>query len=276
MPSIPLKQENTLAIDAPVSILGSMRGRFFRLEVILCLLILIPGTAMSQAVHYVFQEYKPANYLDETGQPAGFFVDIIREAVENRLGLDLRISVFPWVRCQALVRQGEADLMTTIPTPGRLEYADLVNVPIWIKQYRLYTYRDHPRIPEMHGIRSLEEIRKARFTVISYIGNNWAKTNLEDIGVPVLNATSVEGMYRMLIARRGDIIVDDPILVRDNLNSAGLENRIVLTEGLVESSAFYPMISKQSDLSARTDEFAAAVQAMWDDGSIASIMERYQ
>jgi ABC-type amino acid transport substrate-binding protein len=83
-------------------------------------------------------------------------------------------------------------------------------------------------------------------------------------------------MYRMLIARRGDIIVDDPILVRDNLNSAGLENRIVLTEGLVESSAFYPMISKQSDLSARTDEFAAAVQAMWDDGSIASIMERYQ
>ncbi|WP_321992547.1 transporter substrate-binding domain-containing protein [Marispirochaeta aestuarii] len=253
-----------------------MRGRLFRLAIILCLLILCPGMAISQAVHYVFQEYRPANFLDETGQPAGFFVDIIREAVENRLGLDLRISVFPWVRCQALVRQGEADLMTTIPTPGRLEYADLVNVPIWIKQYRLYTYRDHPRVPEMHGIRSLEEIRKARFTVISYIGNNWAKTNLEDIGVPVLDATSVEGMYRMLIARRGDIIVDDPILVRDSLNAAGLENRIVLTEGLVESSTFYPMISKQSDLSARTEEFADALQAMWEDGSIESIMDRYQ
>ena len=276
MPPIPLIQGNILDIDSHVSILGSMRGRLFRLAIILCLLILCPGMAISQAVHYVFQEYRPANFLDETGQPAGFFVDIIREAVENRLGLDLRISVFPWVRCQALVRQGEADLMTTIPTPGRLEYADLVNVPIWIKQYRLYTYRNHPRVPEMHGIRSLEEIRKARFTVISYIGNNWAKTNLEDIGVPVLDATSVEGMYRMLIARRGDIIVDDPILVRDSLNAAGLENRIVLTEGLVESSAFYPMISKQSDLSARTEEFADALQAMWEDGSIESIMDRYQ
>jgi polar amino acid transport system substrate-binding protein len=253
-----------------------MRGRFFRLAAILCLLILIPGTAISQEVHYVFQEYRPANYLDKTGQPAGFFVDIIREAVENRLGLELRISVFPWVRCQALVRQGEADLMTTIPTPARLEYAELVRVPIWIKQYRIYTYLDHPRIHEMHDIRSIAEILQARFTVISYIGNSWSRTSLKDIGIPVLEATSVEGMYRMLYARRGDILVDDPLLVTDSLRAAGLERWIIITNGLVEESSFYPLISKRSYLAARAEEFAAALQAMWDDGTISAIMERYE
>jgi polar amino acid transport system substrate-binding protein len=158
-----------------------MRGQLLRIVLILILLTLLPDLALSQEVHYVFQEYWPANYLDNQGQPAGFFVDIIREAVENRLGLSLRISVLPWMRCQALVKQGEADLMTTIPTPARLEYARLVNAPIWIKQYRIYTYLDHPRIHEMHDIRSIAEILQARFTVISYIGNSWANTRLEDM-----------------------------------------------------------------------------------------------
>lgn len=252
-----------------------MLGKLFRIVLILYLLTQALSWALSQEVHYVFQEYQPANYLDEQGQPTGFFVDIIREAVENRLGLSLRISVLPWMRCQTLIEQGEADLMTTIPTPARMEYARLVSVPIWIKQYRIYTYLDHPRINEMHDIRSITEILQKGFTVISYIGNSWSKTSLNDIGIPVQNATSVEGMYRMLFARRGDILVDDPVLVSNSLRAVGLESQIIITDGLVEKSAFYPLISKRSYLAARADDFAAALQSMRNDGTIAAIMERY-
>lgn len=243
---------------------------------ILCFLILAPDLALSQVVHYVFQEYPPANYLDNDDQPVGFFVDIIREAVENRLGYNLRISVFPWMRCQVLVRQGKADLMTTIPTPARLEYTRLIPVPIWVKQYRIYTYRGHPRREEMNEIRNIAEILESRLTVISYIGNSWAKTNLEHIGIQVLDATTVEGMYRMLIARRGDIIIDDPMLVTNSLITAGLENQIVSTGGMVEEEAFYPMVSRQSSLATHTEDFAAVLQDMWDDGTIEAIMETYR
>ena len=241
----------------------------------LTLLIIAPGIAISQEVHYVFQEYTPANYLDKQGRPAGFFVDIMHEAIENRLGLNLQISIFPWRRCQVLVEQGKADLMTTVPTPARLEYAKLVNVPIWIKQYRIYTYQNHPRMHKMQGIRSIAEILQEHFTVISYIGNSWATTNLEGIGIPLLKATSVDGMYRMLVARRGDIFVDDPVLVANSLPATGLENQIVLTQGCIEESAFYPLVSKRSHFAARTEDFAKVLQEMWDDGTIDAIMKPY-
>ena len=239
------------------------------------LILSLSSTCWAEPLRYVFTQYKPANFIDYQGKPSGFFVEIIREALENRLGVELEMKVYPWKRCQAMVVNGKADMITTIPTEGRLDYTVLVNSPIWIKRYMLYTYADHPNLKRMNKIKGVEDLQKENFAVISYIGNNWSKTELEDKGVRVMNAPTVESMYRMLSGKRGDLLVEDPVLVAPTLAALGFAGQIVQTQGIIGESRFYPLIGKKSPFAALAPKFERVLREMWDDGTIARIMAAY-
>ncbi|MBN2403045.1 MAG: transporter substrate-binding domain-containing protein [Spirochaetes bacterium] len=230
----------------------------------------------AQPFRYVFTEYFPANYLDESGKPTGFFVDIVKGALQDYLGIPVSIQVFPWRRCQFMVEQGSADMITTIPTSERLAYTVKVNSPIWIKRYRIYTWTGHPALAKMNTIKNIYDLKKRELSVISYLGNNWSETIFKKAGIPILNANTVDGMYLMLNSRRGDTIIDDPVLVDPKLKSLKLGGRIVPTSGIVEDSYFYPLIGKKSPYVSIADDFAAALTKMRQDGTIKSIMERYR
>ena len=181
--------------------------------ILTCFLLLfgLSFPTWAEPLRYVFTQYKPANFIDDHGKPSGFFIEIIREALENRLGIELEMKVYPWQRCQAMVENGKADMMTTIPTEERLGYTVQVNSPIWIKKYRVFTYTNHPFLSRMNKIRTVEDIIKENFKVISYIGNNWSKIHLQDKGIPLMKAPTVESMYRMLSGKRGDLFIEDPV-----------------------------------------------------------------
>lgn len=229
-----------------------------------------------EPLRFVFTCYEPANYRDESGAPAGFFVDIVREALEVRLGVPVEMAVYPWPRCQYMVKEGLADMMATIPTDERREYAVVVDTPIWIKRYKLYTVPGHPAIGVMDGVRSVEDLRRSGLVVISYLGNDWSRTTLERAGVRIVNASGVEGMYRMLLAGRADAAVEDPILAERTLDSLGLSGRLVETDGIVEESSFHLMLGDRSPRVGLVDELNEALAQMWADGTVAAIMDRYR
>lgn len=241
------------------------------------LFALSPSFAQEQEpLRYVYTDYFPANYHDEEGRPAGFFVEILREALENRLGIPISICSLPWARCQGMVLSGRADILTTVPTKERTAYSLVVEPPIWIKNYRLFTWKGHPDKDRMDAVRDLEDLKERNLTILSYIGNNWAAATLTPAGINVVEANTVEGMYRMLNARRADAIIEDPVLVLPALKELGFAESIVPTEGITGHSDFHILVGAHSPYANQVADISRTLEAMYADGTIDRIMARYR
>ncbi|GAB1484690.1 hypothetical protein MASR2M78_35080 [Treponema sp.] len=186
------------------------------------------------------------------------------------------MDIYPWPRCQAMLKLGQADMMATIPTPDRREYAIVVETPIWIKAYSIFTVPGHPRIADMNAIRSVDDLKRSGLVVLTYSGDEGTKITLEKAGVKVIYASSVEGMYKMLFAGRADLIIEDPVLVKPILEGLGFSNNAYKTTGLIQESAFCLMISKKSSYSSLASTIDRTLKAMWADESIEKIMLRYR
>lgn len=229
----------------------------------------------SDPISFVFTHYEPANYVDDQGKYGGFLYEITAEAFENRLAVPLDITVLPWPRCQQMVRNGTADMMLTIPTEERLEYARATDSPVWIKSRLIYTYNRHIRMEEIDSLRGLDGIRESGFTIVSYIGNQWVTENVEALDIPVVYASSVEGMYRILAAKRADIIIEEPSIALSNLEKLGLTGRIIESEGIASESPFHLLISKKSPFLPLMDDLNRVLEEMGDDGTIKKILDKY-
>ena len=127
----------------------------------------------------------------------------------------------------------------------------------------------------MDSIQSIEKLKASGLSVVSYQGNNWSQASLAEAGIPVQFAASVEGMYRMLAAKRGDLVIDDPVLVCPSLKKLGFEECIVQSTGVVEESAFHPLIGKKSAWSFIQKDFERVLKEMWEDGTIEALTNRY-
>lgn len=248
-------------------------------KVILVLIILISYQSKLFAVEpikWVFTNYPPANYQTETGEFKGFLYDIAIEAFEKRLNIPLQISVFPWTRCQLLVKSGEYDMMLTIPTPERLEYSVTTKKPVWLKKRLIYTYAGHPKMEEFNSINGLKAVKEKGYTILSYLGNGWAERNLERAGIPIIYSNEVEGMYKMLARRRADIIIEEPSIARPSINRLNLNTKIIVTRGVGATSNFNFLIGKKSQHVGILETLNRIVNEMWEDGTIKEIISKYE
>ncbi len=243
-------------------------------KVLILALALYP-LAAEKPVLCVYTEYNPANFADEEGNHTGFFVDIARELFERRLGYRLEFRIYPWARCQTMLERGEADFIMTIPTDERLKYSRSVLTPILMKQYRIVTLRDHPRMKAIESIRSRNDLAASGFSVLSYLGHNWSKERLEAIGIPVINAPTVDGMYNMLLAKRGDILVEDTLLAQTFILVHKLQERLIITGGIVDESTFHILIGEKSQLIKSFSRISDALREMKADGTIDHITSQY-
>lgn len=228
-----------------------------------------------EPIRWVFTDYPPANYQAENGEYTGFLYDITIEAFEKRLGIPVEIAIFPWKRCQILVQNGAYDVLLTIPTPERLTFTHATEEPVWVKKRIVYTYAGHPELDEMQRIRGLEDIKEKGYVVISYLGNGWMETAVEKSGISVKYATGVDGMYKMLAAKRGDIIIEESRLAHPSIKDLGLESTILATEGIGAESNFHLLIGKKSQYATILEPLNTVIREMWLDGTIAGIMAEY-
>jgi polar amino acid transport system substrate-binding protein len=228
------------------------------------------------AVKWVFTDYPPANFLTEEGAFSGFFYDIVMEVFQQRLGIPVDIAVYPWKRCQQMVKNGEADIMVTIPTPERKKYSVTHSRPIWIKRRILYTFKEHPRIHEIQLLNGLPSIKEGGYRVISYLGNGWTKKEVQGIGIPVFFATTVDSMYRMLAAKRGDLIIEEKVLAAPHIADLGLSEKIVETNGIGSESGFYILIGKKSTYASLISTLDREIEDMRKRGRLEDILRSYR
>ena len=227
------------------------------------------------AVKWVFTNYPPANFQTQNGQFNGFLYDIVMEVFTKGLNIQVDIAVYPWKRCQSMVKDGAADIMVTIPTPERLEYAVTHNRPVWIKRRILYTYQGHPKIHEIQRINGLNAIKSGGYRVISYLGNGWVEKEVQGVGIPVAYATNVDGMYRMLAAKRGDLIIEEKSLAAPRITEQGLSERILETNGVGSESGFHILISKKSPYAVLASRIDREVESMRSRNRFDQIFSTY-
>lgn len=245
----------------------------------ICIIICFVGLALpasgQDVAKWVFTDYPPANFQTAEGEFKGFLHDIVAELFNREMGVRIDIAVYPWKRCQAMVKDGSADIMVTIPTAERLAYALTHSRPIWTKRRVLYTYPGHPRIAAIGQLDGLVAIRNGGYRVLSYLGNGWIENEVKGLGIPVILATTVDGMYRMLAAKRGDLIIEEQSLATPRIADQGLSGRIIETTGIGSESGFHILISKKSSHAFRIDQLERGVENMRSRGRLNQIISSY-
>ncbi|THB75724.1 MAG: amino acid ABC transporter substrate-binding protein [Desulfobacteraceae bacterium] len=243
---------------------------------ILVLLWMMPGqTPAGQTLSIAHPEFYPFFERSDNGATTGFFYDIIVEAIDHRMNLKTRWGQMPWKRCQQQVRSGNYDAMITVPTDERASYSKTHTDPFYLKQLKVFTYRGHDRSNEILRIRSISDIKQGAFTVITYSGNGWHKKNISGVGIVSFETSEVHNVWKMLAARRGDIVIEWPVGARAGIEKADVVSKIVETDVMLDAMPFHLLISKRSEHIKILSRFNMIIKEMLYDGTIQKIISTY-
>jgi polar amino acid transport system substrate-binding protein len=89
------------------------------------------------------EDFPPYEFIDESGQPAGFAVDLFR-AVATRQGIEFEIRAGPWAKIRRQVESGEIDVSTgMVRTDAREEKLDFT-APTVVVEYVAFVRGDSP------------------------------------------------------------------------------------------------------------------------------------
>ena len=223
-----------------------------------------------------YPEFPPFHWVGSDGRMTGFFYDIITEALERKMGVHVVWAAYPWTRCQENLKRGLEDAILTVPTAERAEYTVTHPHPFYWKTLHVFTCADHPRLEEIRQLRSLEDLKRDGFSVITYSGNGWNKENVQSAGVRTYETAVLENIWKMLEKKRGDIVIEWPPGAWPDIRLAGLQDRIVDTGVRLSAMPFHLLIRKDSPFVSLLDDFDKTVRKMYNDGTIQSIVLGYQ
>jgi len=254
-------------------LVSKLRPLFWAVACTLVLGLARPAAAQGP-LRIDFPEFWPFFATSEKGTVEGIFHDIVTEAL-SRMGIESTWSPFPWPRCQERVRTDESDAMVTVPTPERLRYTKTHNDPFYRKDLKVFTYLGHPRISQIKAIRSIDDIRRGGFSVVTYSGNGWNDKHIRKLGIKTYETPKLPNVWRMLANRRGDIAIEWPGGAWPDIMAAGVEKFIVQTDVTLESMPFHLLIRRDSPYTDRLPEFNKMILDMKKDGTLDRIADKY-
>lgn len=220
-------------------------------------------------VHSFFEPFIWA----ENGKSKGVYVDVLTEALENRMGISVTFLELPWKRAQASVKRGIYDGFVTLETPERSEYSIACKVPVAVASMGVTTYVGHPRIEEMKRINQVTDLRDYR--LIAYLGHGWAERYLKDYSIQ-FSGKDLATVLAMLDKHRGDMTVEPVEIVSYNIQKLDLKDRVQVVPGVSLSNLeFKLLISKMSRFTKHIDQLESVLLSMKEDGTFDEILNRY-
>lgn len=258
---------------------GSRRGRIGVASAMgLGLLALFSGGSVRPAaaetpVRLVFAEYLTPLSFAEDGEARGILIDVARDIIGRDLGRGVEVELYPWERAQQMVRRGEADGFITISTPARREYAQCGRVPVVEASLHPLVRKGDPKRAVITAASQLEDLRP--FSIITYLGNGWAKENLEKPGFDVFFAPDYVAHLRGLAQGRGDLALVTGLSGAYYLKSLDLGDQLVLLPPVIDTFRYVLCLGKQSPHVGLMPEFEAALGRKRTDGSYAAVLQAY-
>lgn len=256
--------------------MGKKQRSLLLFLIVFMLFSVVPLANGKQAVLRIsYPPFPPFHYLNQKGELEGIFYDIITEAVENRLGIQLSWSPYPWSRCQENVKFGKSDIILTVPTSERAKYTKTHTNPFYVKKLHIFTYVDHPNLAAIEQIRTIEDIKNNDFSVITYSGNGWHKQNIKTQKIRSYESSNLPNVWKMLAGKRGDLVIEWPTAAQPYLLKHRLSNSIMDTEISIANMPFHLLLGKNSPHQDILVGFDAAIDDMKNDGTLSAIIDKY-
>ncbi len=232
----------------------------------------LPALAAPPLRMAYFETYSPLSF-GQDGQLRGILLDVIQEVAGRRLGLVVEHTGYPWNRAQALVQTGEQDAICTIATPERLEYAVAAQEPVVSAPRRIFVHKNNAMLAKLHKVRNLDELHKLDPSVISYQGNGWAKANLGHFKVD--NGRNFDSAVKMLLANRGDVMVDNALTMQYALQQAQGSGDVVMLGADLDESHFQLLVGKKSPHVGILPSFDTALRQFKRSPDYAKLLQKY-
>lgn len=215
--------------------------------------------------------FAPFNWVDEHGAIRGILVDLLAEALQQRLAVPVTHQGFPWSRAQRMVQEGLADALCTLPTAERLAYAAASREAVASSTFTLFTRRDHPDMARLLRARTLDDLRE--FKLIHYDGSSWARERLKALNV--MWTISQASALRMVAAGRGDAFIDASEPLRVNIRTLNLAHQLIELPQVFETQAFHLLIRMDSPAREILPRFDAVLRKMRAERVNARIYGKY-
>ncbi|WP_394699929.1 substrate-binding periplasmic protein [uncultured Pseudodesulfovibrio sp.] len=246
----------------------------------MCLTLLLlasfaPLSMAAEPLRVAYPDFWPFFTRTEEGYMTGIFYEIVSEAL-SRMGVSAKWQTYPWSRCQALVRSGDADAMITFPTADRLVYSATHDDPFYMKRLKIFTTTGHPRMKEISEIHSIDDIHRLGLVVVTYHGNGWNDKYIRSRGIKTYESPLIKNVWLMLANHRGDIAIEWPMAAWPLIKEGRVENRIVETDVSLDAMPFHLMINRDCGYASQLPEFNETIKRMRAEGHIKAILSKYE
>ncbi len=218
-----------------------------------------------------FNNFPPYSW-EENNQMQGILVDVLTEAIQNRMGISVFHQGYPWARAQRMVRDGEADAFATVPTSERQEYTVISEEPVIVTRISPFVNRNNPRMDALRQITKISDLQE--FTLGHYTGSGWAENNLK--GMEVSYAPTLDSTLMMLAMGRFDVFVDASLVIQYRIKELGLKEQIVELPNALDQETINLCIGKESSFAYIVPLFDETMREMREDGKLQEIFDKYR
>ncbi|QQS36686.1 MAG: transporter substrate-binding domain-containing protein [Ignavibacteriales bacterium] len=104
----------------------------------------ISAQQINELVYVGDKGYPPYEYLDQSGKPAGFNVELIR-AIGKILNKDVRVELMNWTDARKKIDKGSADILSMFYLPQRSENVDFGDA-FTIINHQIFIRKDSPPV----------------------------------------------------------------------------------------------------------------------------------
>ena len=169
--------------------------------------------------------YPPFEFLDESGRPAGFNVDILTR-IATIMNLDVRISLGPWHAVRRELEEGEIDALAGMYKTAERDRRVDFSIPHFIASYGVF-------VPKDSDIRSVEDIRDRRILVqTGDLGHDYLIEN--GIGAEIVPVGEWEALVPALQDGAADCVVMGMVQGLRLLQEEGYRGIRVLSQPLAQ------------------------------------------
>jgi len=240
--------------------------------------ILLLGSCLSAyaepPLRIAYPDFPPFHYTDKQGNLHGFFYEIINEAVQNRMGVKVVWNSYPWIRCQENVRNGIEDALLTVPTAQRSEYTRTHAHPFWVKELHIFTSAYHPQLRGIMKLKTLDDLKRGNFSVITYSGNGWHRNAITPRGILSYETSDLKSVWHMLAAQRGDIVIEWPYAANLEIRAQSHVGQIIDTGIALDKMPFQLLIRTDSPNIRLLESFDKTIDDMRRDGAMDAILQK--
>jgi polar amino acid transport system substrate-binding protein len=235
--------------------------------------VFVPLATAEQVVVAYNDDWAPYSAKGTGSSAKGILVDLLQEALGNRMGMEVKHIALPWGRVQEDVRSGAYDAFITVPTAERLTYVNSSQQIAFTVEMRAFVNRHSSKKAEIESVTGVDQFAQLR--VCDIFANGWAKRLYEQKQIKVQYFRDSEVCFRQIAAGRYDITLEAAEVGRMLQSKDEFKDEITMLPAVIDQMDFTFMINQKSKHVGILARFDEVIVQMQQEGVVREIVARH-